>query len=149
MQTDPLRHILDRLDGVRRTGPDRWIARCPAHADQNPSLSIREGDDGRVLIYCFTGCGAIEILDALGLDFADLFPPKLDTYPIKRGRPRRSAPPIPARDALEILDQETLTMAIIGDRLVKGEPIEKYQAALRDAAGRIAAIRAAWMEAPR
>ena len=36
--------ILDRLDGVRPTGDGRWIARCPAHDDRSPSLSIREAE---------------------------------------------------------------------------------------------------------
>jgi len=31
--------LLARLDGVKRTGPDRWIARCPAHDDKRPSLA--------------------------------------------------------------------------------------------------------------
>jgi hypothetical protein len=27
-------------------------ARCPAHKDRNPSLSIREGADGKLLVKC-------------------------------------------------------------------------------------------------
>ena len=38
------------------TGAGRWKARCPAHNDRSPSLSIREGDDGRVLVLCRAGC---------------------------------------------------------------------------------------------
>ena len=38
--------LLDRLPGVRKTGPGRWIAPCPAHEDRRPSLSIRELEDG-------------------------------------------------------------------------------------------------------
>ena len=40
--------LLSILEGVKRTGPGRWMARCPAHGDKSPSLSIRELDDGRV-----------------------------------------------------------------------------------------------------
>jgi hypothetical protein len=40
--------LLDRLQGVKRTGPSRWIARCPAHEDRRPSLAVRELDDGRL-----------------------------------------------------------------------------------------------------
>ena len=47
--------ILDRLSGVKETSTG-WVARCPAHDDHDPSLSIREGADGRVLLKCFTGC---------------------------------------------------------------------------------------------
>ncbi len=69
--TAPVERLLARLEAVRRTGPDRWLARCPAHEDRRPSLSIREGDDGRVLIYDFAGCGAADVVAALGLDLAD------------------------------------------------------------------------------
>ena len=33
--------LLDRLTGVKQTAPGRWIAKCPAHEDRSPSLSIR------------------------------------------------------------------------------------------------------------
>ncbi len=39
--------LLSRLDGACRTGPGRWIARCPAHDDRHPSLAVRELEDGR------------------------------------------------------------------------------------------------------
>lgn len=72
----PFDRILDRLDGVRRTGDGRAMARCPAHQDRRPSLSVSEGDDGRVLVYCFAGCGVEAIVASVGLDLADLFPPR-------------------------------------------------------------------------
>jgi hypothetical protein len=68
--------LISRLEGVRQTGSDRWIARCSGHEDRRASLSIREVDDGRVLLYCFAGCTAEEVLNAIGLDFSVLFPDK-------------------------------------------------------------------------
>lgn len=65
--------LLARLDRVRGSS-NRWTARCPAHDDHNPSLSIRLLDDGRVLIHCHAGCGAAAVLDALGLDYDALYP---------------------------------------------------------------------------
>ena len=53
--TSRLSDWLDRLGGVRKAGSD-YKALCPAHADKNPSLSVSEGDDGRVLVKCFAGC---------------------------------------------------------------------------------------------
>jgi len=50
-----------------------FIARCPAHDDRSPSLSIREGQDGRVLLKCFAGCEPDAIAGALGLTLRDLF----------------------------------------------------------------------------
>jgi hypothetical protein len=64
--------LLDRLDRVKRAG-DGWQARCPAHEDRTPSLSIREGDDGRVLLKCHAGCSVEAIVDALGISISDLF----------------------------------------------------------------------------
>lgn len=59
--------ILYKLKGVRKLGPDRWIARCCAHDDRKPSLSIKNAN-GKVLIHCFTGCSYESILAALGMD---------------------------------------------------------------------------------
>jgi hypothetical protein len=56
--------VLARLDGLRKCG-DGWLARCPAHDDRTPSLSIRETTDGRVLLHCFAGCSFPEIARAL------------------------------------------------------------------------------------
>lgn len=61
------------LLGARRTGCGRWQARCPAHDDKSPSLSISEGSDGRVLLHCHAGCTVEAMLAALGLAWHDLF----------------------------------------------------------------------------
>ena len=71
----PLDVFLDRLPGrVRKLGGRRYMAACPAHQDRSPSLSIREGDDGRVLIYCHAGCNTGDVLKELHLSFRNLFP---------------------------------------------------------------------------
>jgi hypothetical protein len=59
--------LLERLHDVRRTGHGRWLARCPAHKDRRSSLSVRELDDGRVLIHCFVACSAKAVLGAVAL----------------------------------------------------------------------------------
>jgi hypothetical protein len=84
-QTDFTTHaatgrILGRLEQVRQTGPDRWIARCPAHEDRSPSLSIREADGGRLLLHCFSGCAVQDVLRAAGLGYEDLFPLRDGTH---------------------------------------------------------------------
>lgn len=68
--------VLSRLDGVRRSGKG-FIARCPAHQDRNASLAVSEGDNGRVLVHCFAGCNIRDVMAAVGLAVADLFPPAL------------------------------------------------------------------------
>jgi KaiC/GvpD/RAD55 family RecA-like ATPase len=42
-----------------------WMAKCPAHKDNTPSLSISEGADGRALVKCFAGCEQSAVLNAL------------------------------------------------------------------------------------
>lgn len=51
------------------------MARCPAHDDHTPSLSINDGRDGRTVLKCFAGCSYESILAAMQLTVADLFPP--------------------------------------------------------------------------
>ncbi len=63
--------LLDRLQAVRRSGRG-YIARCPAHDDRSPSLSIREGERG-LLVKCWTGCTLNEITSALSIKVRDLF----------------------------------------------------------------------------
>ena len=72
--------ILSRFEGVEQSGPDNWMARCPAHGDSNPSLSITLKPDGKVLMHCFTGCTVEEICQAVGLKMSDLMPerPKIE-----------------------------------------------------------------------
>lgn len=72
----PSTQLLSRLDKVRETGSDKWIACCPAHPDKNPSLSVRECPDGTLLVKCWAGCTASEITSAVGLELRHLFPPK-------------------------------------------------------------------------
>lgn len=70
----PIDKILSRLDKVKAKGPSKWEACCPAHKDKHPSLSIKECDDGIVLLKCWAGCTATDITTAIGLDLRDLFP---------------------------------------------------------------------------
>lgn len=64
--------FLSGLDGVRRAGRG-WMAKCPAHDDRTPSLSVREGEGGKILLHDFGGCSVGEICAAMGLRLADLF----------------------------------------------------------------------------
>ena len=64
--------VLDRLKGWRPCG-DGFAARCPAHADWNPSLSVNESADGHVLLKCHAGCKTDDIVAEVGLTLAHLF----------------------------------------------------------------------------
>jgi len=111
--------LLSRLDGVRRTGPGRWVARCPAHDDGHASLSIRELDDGRVLLHDFAGCSVHEVLAAAGLDMAALFPPR----DVLHGK--CEARPFPAADILRCVAFEALVISCATASLLAGEPFSE------------------------
>lgn len=106
--------LLNRLDKVKTTGPGRWVACCPAHPDKRPSLHIKECDDGRVLVHCFIGCSVGAILAAVGLEFSDLFPEKLDLS--DHHKPAERAP-FPAKDVLRTLVGEATIVAIAAGML--------------------------------
>lgn len=114
----PLYELLNKLDKVKKTGASRYIACCPAHGDKNPSLTITETDASVVLIKCWAGCGASEILSAVGLEFSDLYPPRTDSHgnkPVKR--------PWNPYDVLKIMAFEaTVCRVIVGD-ILQGKAI--------------------------
>lgn len=110
--------LLSRLDRVKRTGPDRYQARCPAHDDRGPSLTVRELDDGRTLVHCFAGCSVHEIVSAVGMGLSDLFPPR----PLLDGRkPERN--PFSAADALRCLAFEARLVHLAALETLEGKSL--------------------------
>ncbi len=121
--------LLELLQGVKETAPGRYIARCPAHDDRSPSLSIKDGDDGRVLLHCFAGCGTEDVLSAIGLTFSDVMPERIGAEHSYKPVRNRISP----RDALATLDHESLVVAIIGADFLEHKEIDE------DTWGRLAA----------
>ena len=110
--------LLQRLDKVKRTGPDRWIASCPTRTDKNPSMTVRELPDGRVLVHDFGGDSVHEILAAVGLEMSELFPPR----PLSDGRkPERK--PFYADDALRCLAFEVKLVRLAALETLEGKPL--------------------------
>jgi putative DNA primase/helicase len=68
--------LVARALGGRRVGV-AWMARCPAHDDRKPSLSIRDSDDGKVLVRCHAGCDQAQVIEELrlrGLWYGNILP---------------------------------------------------------------------------
>ena len=122
MTERPIDQILSRLDRVKQTGPDRWLALCPVHDDRRPSLSIREADDGKVLLKCWTGCGAAEIVNALGLSLADLFPGDRRSLKDHGTGPMRR--PFDYRDALQGIAHEATVARLIVEAVNSGQEMD-------------------------
>ena len=102
--------VLHRLEGVRQTQPDKWIARCPAHKDRSPSLSIRDAGNDLILLHCHAGCHFEDVVAAMGLKVSDLMPPKPITYTAIPSKPPR----LRADEALYMLRSEigVITMTL-------------------------------------
>lgn len=77
--------VLTRLKRVKRTASG-WVALCPAHDDQQQSLSLGVGGDGRVVMKCHAGCDTSSIVSKMGLTMADLFAEK--SRPVQGPDPR-------------------------------------------------------------
>lgn len=74
-------------------GRGSWT--CPAHEDRSPSLAVKAGNDGRVLVRCFAGCETPAVVAAVGLGLRDLFDATTPTPP-RRRRLATPAGPLPA-----------------------------------------------------
>ena len=108
-----LNTLLSRLDKVQPIGNDRYKAICPAHDDRSPSLAIKD-DGGRLLLHCFSGCQTIDVLDAIGLDFADIMPEKVE------GNFKKDRKPFYAMDILSIIKFEATLVYTYASCITKG-----------------------------
>jgi hypothetical protein len=118
----PIDIILPRLEGhgLRQTGPDKYVFRCPAHDDRTASVALKELDDGRIVIHDFAGCPTEAILASIGLTFRDLFPPRLDFDPDK---PRPKPPRFSAHELIRTAAFEARVVAIGAADLLAGKPL--------------------------
>ena len=120
----PVEKMLGMLTKVKgRNGS--WTACCPAHNDKGPSLSIRETEDGRVLIHCFAGCEALMIVQALGMDLTDLVPPddKRREYPVEGKKSMK--PAFYASDLMRIISFEALLVSVCAYDLSQGKKLSE------------------------
>lgn len=125
----------DRLEGVRSHEEGHWTARCPAHKDKSPSLSVTRTRDGMWLVHCFAGCSPVEILTALGLRMTDLFP---DSGPEARPAGRHRLSP---GQVIALLDSESQLVYMAGMQVSRGTPLAgDDQRALDRALERIRAV---------
>lgn len=114
-----LPEFLSRLQKVRKTGKDSWLACCPAHGDKNPSMTVSEGSDGRVLAHCFShGCGIDDIVASVGMEVKDLMPENLGYHRIKP-----LAMSVNPRDALHAIRDDMTVLLVMAKMVQNGEDI--------------------------
>ena len=109
-----INNVIARLEKVKRTGRESYIACCPSHEDNHPSLSIRDLPDGRILIHCFAGCNANSVLTSIGLDMSALFPKQIGEF-------KKQTRPFPAADVLRAIGFECLVVASSAAKMLSGE----------------------------
>lgn len=107
-------NLLSHLGKARQSGKNAWMCRCPAHDDRTASLTIKEESDGTILINCFAGCGSLQVLNSIGMDYSDLFPDSDETR-----RPSRAR--ISVQEATRILEREALIIFHYGSAYQQGE----------------------------
>ncbi len=67
--------FITHFEGVKKTALNQYIAKCPAHGDEHPSLSIGlSKDQSHIVVHCFVGCATQDILESAGLQMKDLYP---------------------------------------------------------------------------
>jgi hypothetical protein len=99
-----------------------WMARCPAHDDRAPSLSIADTRDGKVLVRCHAGCDQRDVIAALrarGIWAADARRPFRSLR-----KPSRVPPPEAHSDALRRTDAALAIWR--GLQSGEGTPVETY-----------------------
>lgn len=125
--THALDTFLARLSSVRQPKPGHWTARCPAHEDRTPSLSVTSRD-GVILVRCWAGCSFRDIAAAVGMEPTEFFPPRED-----------HRKPIPAsmrwipRQTLEGVAHELAVVVVAARRTDQG-PLPPADAARLDTA---------------
>ena len=102
--------LTSRLDKVKKV-KDGYLARCPAHDDKRPSLVIREVGD-KILVHCFAGCGAAEIMEAIDLSISDLFADS-----------KESRNPISYKDALFSVRREMYIVYMACNDIINGKEL--------------------------
>jgi hypothetical protein len=119
----PVEKFIQRLSKVKgRNG--QWTAICPSHEDKSPSLSVREADDGRVLVHCFGGCDIQSVLGAVGMDMSDLFPERVERSDYRQ--PLKSLKPaFYASDLLRIASFECIVVMIAAYDMRRGKQLSE------------------------
>lgn len=116
----PIDVLLPRLEGVQSAGKG-YRALCPSCGGESRKVSIAKADNGTVLLHAFCGCSPAEVVGAVGLTLADLFPRRLaDLSPLARAQARAAMRESGWAAALTVLAREATVVLIAARMIAKG-----------------------------
>jgi hypothetical protein len=113
--------LLDKLEGVRKSGTNKWMCKCPSHTDRSPSLGVKLLDDDKILINCLAGCSASEIVSSIGLTLSDLMPEKPQGY----NRTRARVPKFSKSEMFDRLLHESIILSLAIRQLMSGKELSQ------------------------
>jgi len=115
----PYEELCGRL-GVTPKG-DSMMARCPAHDDKNPSLSLTRSEDGTAIVHCFAGCDWREVSEALGVSRRGVSTPTRNAATLQR------LPKTPGKQASQSVAPESKGCTLAQYAEAKKLPLEFLQ----------------------
>ena len=130
-----LQNVLHRLKGVRQQHDGSWMARCPAHDDNEPSLHVSV-KGGKVLLHCFAGCSLDAICHALNIQPKELF---LHEQPAGNHYPQGEGLTLEAFAKAKCLETELLRQMQVTQGIYQGKPAVVFR--YRDTEGDLEALR--------
>lgn len=108
--------LIGYFQNPHKSGESEYQCLCPAHDDRQASLGLKEMPDGRILIHCFAGCGAVDVLGAVGLTLDAVNPKRIGDF-----KPVRKA--FNPYSVLKTISNETLLVALAALELSRGKPL--------------------------
>ena len=116
--------LLSRLDHVQH-GTHGWRADCPNGHKTHGTLSLAQGDNGRLLLHCFAGCSTADVLGALGLALADVMPERLrDESPEGRRTAQQRFRLASVTAAIGVIEREARIVHLAGCDLLRGNVLD-------------------------
>ena len=120
----PLQLLLPRLEGVLKTGGG-YRACCPSCGGKSRKLAITEGDNGTLLMTCFSCHDTSAVLAAIGMVMGDLFVKRdlRKMTPAERHHLRQAALIPRWKAALEVLHHEATVLLIAANKMADGNAL--------------------------
>ncbi|WP_092409753.1 hypothetical protein [Dokdonella immobilis] len=101
-----------------------WRADCPVGHSSRGTLAIRVGDDGRVLMRCHACIDVHPVLDALGMELADLFPARMEASAWSPRERREAVTMADWRAALSVLGTEATVIEVAAAAIGRGDMLD-------------------------